>query len=74
VISRFTFIETTPGRFQITQAEALPTVMRLGAGPSRVLLASVCVRAPRPLSAECTASERRTAKVVRSRGARVPIA
>lgn len=72
VLSRFTFAETAPGRFQVTRAEALPTFMRLGSGPSRVLLTSSCVRtAARPLSAECGASARRTAKVVRSRGASV---
>ncbi|NUT31468.1 MAG: CapA family protein [Hamadaea sp.] len=75
VLSRFTFAETAPGRFQVTRAEALPTFMRLGSGPSRVLLTTSCVRAAaRPLAAECGASARRTARVIRSRGASVALA
>lgn len=61
VMARFTFTESD-GRFVVTQAEALPTYMRLEAGPPRVQLVSTC---PDPA---CKASAKRSEQVLRSRG------
>lgn len=66
VISRFTFVETAPGRFTVSAAAALPTYMQLDGGPVRVLLVSACPPARR---AACRASGERSARVLRSRGA-----
>lgn len=66
VISRFTFVETAPGRFTVSEAAALPTFMQLNDGPARVLLVSSCPAARR---AACRASGARSYRVLRSRGA-----
>jgi poly-gamma-glutamate synthesis protein (capsule biosynthesis protein) len=65
VISRFTFVETAPGRFAASAA-ALPTYMQLDDGLARVLLVSTCPAARR---AACRASGERSDRVLRSRGA-----
>ncbi|WP_230686464.1 CapA family protein [Catellatospora vulcania] len=66
VISRFTFVETAPGRFTVSAVAALPTYMQLNDGPARVLLVTACPAARR---AACRASGERSARVLRSRGA-----
>ncbi|MEU8078252.1 CapA family protein [Catellatospora citrea] len=66
VISRFTFLETAPGRFTVSEVAALPTYMQLNSGPARVLLVTACPAASR---AACRASGERSARVLRSRGA-----
>ncbi|MBB5871049.1 poly-gamma-glutamate synthesis protein (capsule biosynthesis protein) [Allocatelliglobosispora scoriae] len=68
VLARFSFTEVAPGRFEVTQAVALPIYMSLDSGPRRVLLVADCAHRGGHV-AECVASGRRTAGVVRSRGA-----
>lgn len=66
VISRFTFVETAPGRFAVSKAAALPTFMQLNDGPARLLLVADC---PAARQAVCRASGARSYRVLRSRGA-----
>jgi poly-gamma-glutamate capsule biosynthesis protein CapA/YwtB (metallophosphatase superfamily) len=72
VMARFTVTEVEPGRFQVTQADALPTWMLPGdSGRARVLDAARCAEHARPadLRRACRASWRRTAGQVSKRGA-----
>lgn len=68
VLPRFTFTEVSPGHFAVAKAEALPIYMSLNGRPFRVMLVADCAHRGGHM-AECAASGRRTAKVVRSRGA-----
>jgi poly-gamma-glutamate capsule biosynthesis protein CapA/YwtB (metallophosphatase superfamily) len=74
VMPRFTFTETSPGKFTVTKAEAIPTFMYLGqqGGPDRL------IDLPRELAKPGLSSARkalyqaswdRTEKIVTSRGA-----
>ncbi|GIF73581.1 hypothetical protein Asi02nite_30990 [Asanoa siamensis] len=69
VIARFTITETAPGIFAVTRAEAIPTWMRLGGGPPRVLNAARCAaRTSTALRRDCQVSWRRTARRVSAPG------
>lgn len=71
VLARFTLTESAPGRFAVTRAEALPTLMSLDRGPARLLEIPSALRdggLPEWLRRECRASWRRSAGHLRSRG------
>jgi poly-gamma-glutamate capsule biosynthesis protein CapA/YwtB (metallophosphatase superfamily) len=69
VMPRFTFTETSPGKFTVTKAEAIPTYDYLG-GPDRLIDLPAAMRHATGTRAKLyKASWGRTAKVVDSMGA-----
>jgi poly-gamma-glutamate capsule biosynthesis protein CapA/YwtB (metallophosphatase superfamily) len=74
VMPRFTFTEMTPGHFIVTKTEVIPTYMRLGPGPARLIDLPRALADPHlsaGLRAEYLASWRRTAGYVRGVGVTV---
>lgn len=71
VLARFTLTETARGRFTVSKAEALPTLMSLDRGPARLLEIPTALRQPDLPEWQrraCQASWRRSADHLRSRG------
>lgn len=71
VLARFTLTETAQGRFTVTKAEALPTLMSLDRGPARLLEIPSALRQPNLPEWQrraCRASWQRSANHLRSRG------
>lgn len=71
VLARFALTETAPGRFTVTRAEALPTLMSLDRGPARLLEIPTALRQPGLPDWQrraCRASWQRSAGHLRSRG------
>lgn len=71
VLARFTLTETASGRFTVTKAEALPTLMSLDRGPARLLEIPTALRQPDLPDWQrraCRASWQRSAGHLSSRG------
>jgi poly-gamma-glutamate capsule biosynthesis protein CapA/YwtB (metallophosphatase superfamily) len=66
LIPRFTFVESSPGRFAVSQVTVFATYMQLGNGPARVYPVTAC---PPSLATACAGSAERSLRVIGSRGA-----